>query len=918
MNKFSSLKGFYVSIFVMICVLCIVGNSHAYAVASGTITPGVEYENHSFKWNGYNQDSNIVEVDMKAPNIKVEPGISDPLTDLNTTTGSAKYNTFDQHHVVGAINASFYHFDSKLPAYLVAQNNRVSTLGVISNGFNEYMSVPSAFGINAEGKGIIDTFDYDSTFSINGVKKSISSINKMRGAGEVILYTPTFSYESTRTNSYGMEIVVTNLSQPFDEGVTFGDAVTGTVREILPYGKGNATIPEDGVVISIQGGQLSSEFGELKAGQSISLTVDVDSRWKDAEFILASGPLLVQKGKVDMTIDPNSSRALTRNPRTAVGMNQDGTKLFMVTVDGRQDGYSEGMTLQEFSSYLVSLGAYQALNLDGGGSTSMAVRKPGDIYPTLVNSPSSGYERTVSTILQAVNTAPYGKPTHLMMKTSNQKMLVGGTSSVMTTSILDENYHRLTTNTEGVTYSVEGNIGKMKGNQFIAENPGSGYIVGTYQGAVEMLPITVLEAPATVKVSPSNQVITPDSKQVFTLSAFDQDGNELKVDQRYVQWWSTNGIGTINSRGEFTASDVNKVGKIQGTLFGVRGEASLRVVNNAMVLSGMNASSDWTIETIRARASITFPGTSEPYYEGNTSMKLSYDFTNNANGTAAAYVTAKTPIQMPKPTYIGLWVYGDGNNHWLRGKLTDKSGNLYTINFTEEGELSWRGWRYVRTPIPASISGPVVLNQIYVTEPVEEKQDKGTIYFDKLQAEYGGSYLEQIYKDVPNDFWAQKEIKFLSNEEIITGYSNGMFKPNVTLSREHAAVLLARVLDLSLNNLDDPGYSDVHKDHLYYKEIAAVEKAGVMSGKNNGEYFDPQGLLTRSQMAAIIYRAYHLSGTIDQPFIDVPSDFWAYKEIHALAGNGITTGYEDHSFKPNNFVTRGQFSAFLYRAIHLD
>jgi exopolysaccharide biosynthesis protein len=70
------------------------------------------------------------------------------------------------------------------------------------------------------------------------------------------------------------------------------------------------------------------------------------------------------------------------HPRTAVGFSQDSTKLYFFTVDGRQPGYSVGMSLEELASYMLGWGVYQGVNLDGGGSTTMVVRN------IVVNSPS--------------------------------------------------------------------------------------------------------------------------------------------------------------------------------------------------------------------------------------------------------------------------------------------------------------------------------------------------------------------------------------------------------------------------------------------------------------------------------------------------------------------------------------------------
>ena len=101
--------------------------------------------------------------------------------------------------------------------------------------------------------------------------------------------------------------------------------------------------------------------------------------WIDDELIskiedLTNGvPQLIKNGKIDITWEQEKasrSFAEMRHPRTAVAKLKGG-KFLMITVDGRQPGVSVGMTLQELADYLFSLGATDAMNLDGGGSTTM-------------------------------------------------------------------------------------------------------------------------------------------------------------------------------------------------------------------------------------------------------------------------------------------------------------------------------------------------------------------------------------------------------------------------------------------------------------------------------------------------------------------------------------------------------------------
>lgn len=90
-----------------------------------------------------------------------------------------------------------------------------------------------------------------------------------------------------------------------------------------------------------------------------------------------------------------------------------------------------------------------------------------------------------------------------------------------------------------------------------------------------------------------------------------------------------------------------------------------------------------------------------------------------------------------KPTSLSVWVWGDAKNHWLRGKIKDRNGKVYTVNFTQEGKLNWKSqWKLLTVPMPKGIAYPVSIESIYVTEAKGTNKNKGTIYLDELMANY--------------------------------------------------------------------------------------------------------------------------------------------------------------------------------------
>ncbi len=126
--------------------------------------------------------------------------------------------------------------------------------------------------------------------------------------------------------------------------------------------------------------------------------------WPEVIETIGGNPTVVRDG--ELSIGSGSTPFFQRHPRTGVGYTDDGRVLF-VTVDGRQSGYSVGMTPKRFGKLFLSLGATYALNLDGGGSTTMVVNDE------IVNRPSGGGERPVGSallLLPGADPAPIATP----------------------------------------------------------------------------------------------------------------------------------------------------------------------------------------------------------------------------------------------------------------------------------------------------------------------------------------------------------------------------------------------------------------------------------------------------------------------------------------------------------------------------
>lgn len=180
------------------------------------------------------------------------------------------------------------------------------------------------------------------------------------------------------------------------------------------------------------------------------------------------------------------------------------------------------------------------------------------------------------------------------------------------------------------------------------------------------------------------------------------------------------------------------------------------------------------------------------------------------------------------------------------------------------------------------------------------------------------------FTDVPETHSLNIEIEYLAKEGIISGYSDGTFKPNAPIAKKHIAKMLVGALELPTTNLKPLPYSDVPTTHAYYKEIAAAYTAGIFGDAEN---FRPESSISRAFMAKMIAKSFNLKSIAANAvtYKDVPTTNEFYSPIQLVTMNNVARGYAGetnngettYTFEPNRLLTRAHFSAFLARAMSL-
>lgn len=169
------------------------------------------------------------------------------------------------------------------------------------------------------------------------------------------------------------------------------------------------------------------------------------------------------------------------------------------------------------------------------------------------------------------------------------------------------------------------------------------------------------------------------------------------------------------------------------------------------------------------------------------------------------------------------------------------------------------------------------------------------------------------FNDVPSSHPNFKEINYLIEKGVIDNGNH--FGITDIVTREEVAVMVAKAAGLD-GTQRNTKFSDVPKSNLNSGYIQSAVEAGIINGYNDGT-FKPQAKVTRGHMAAFISRAFDLPKG-NQTFKDVPMGHTAYEAVQQLVAAGITTGYDDGTFKPEANLTRAHISAFLARAILYD
>lgn len=184
------------------------------------------------------------------------------------------------------------------------------------------------------------------------------------------------------------------------------------------------------------------------------------------------------------------------------------------------------------------------------------------------------------------------------------------------------------------------------------------------------------------------------------------------------------------------------------------------------------------------------------------------------------------------------------------------------------------------------------------------------------------SFIEQVFaapafKDTFGH-WAEEDIDIAVEKGYINGYSDGYFKPDVSIKRAEFVKLVNQAMGYTATT--DISFSDVRTSDWFYKDIQKGVEAGYVNGYSNGSYFLPNNPITREEVAVILYRI--SPGETNTSLKDVGDQLkinaWALPAVKSAYGKGYLSGYPDGNFYPQQQLTRAQAVKVVNSVLGID
>jgi exopolysaccharide biosynthesis protein len=685
------------------------GDAIDVAVGSSTVAPGIALESFD-RWEDQGWiRGDAATIDLHAD---VRPAYLSPGSVAATAPVRDQLAGVDG--AVLAFNADFFDINDTGGAEGVAIADGELVKSAAAGSSN-------VIGFDADGTAAIQSIGFTGTAATGTGSLDLYGLNVTAlPAGRIGVYDATWGEASRARVADG----ATDLTE-----VTIVDGVVAAVTDAPQAGP----IAEDATVLF--GREAGAQaLAQLQIGDEIAVDYAAVPQGDLPETAVSGRQILLQDGEVV----PQADQA--RHPRTAVGVAEDGRTLYVLTVDGRQAA-SGGYTLEETAEQLLAMGAHSALNLDGGGSSTLIARAPGTNDLVTVNSPSDATERAVGNALAFTVPAGDGAPAGFAVAPqapfspgaidgADYDRVFPGLTRPLATAAFDDAYGPADADPHWRTSPSRLGWVDDDGIFHARNRSGTATVTAKDGGAEGSTALQVLGPLAALE--PSQRLVSLadiGASAAFQLIGADAQGFTAPIDPGDIDITYDDDLFAIapDGLGGFTiTAKAAGSGTVELAVAGRTTALAVTVGLEEQPVADFGDAAQWTFSTARATGSMA-PA------EGHdgAGLALTYDFTQST-ATRAAY--AKPPASIPvagQPQRFGLWAKSEGDGEWPSLHLKDANGTDVVLR----GEyLTGPGWTRLEFDVPAGVAYPVSVYRFYVAETRATAAYQGSVTISDLVA----------------------------------------------------------------------------------------------------------------------------------------------------------------------------------------
>lgn len=568
-------------------------------------------------------------------------GLTSPHGSSHRSTLTSMMNTDDK--VIGGINGDFFTYGTYPMALGSLYANNELILSTPEQAFsrnNFYIKKDGTAGVGNINNNIKIT-NHTRATSIN-----VNALNKV---------SAPFSAVSMLDNNWGVK----------SPGKALGPNVTEvliTANKVVDkrVGQEGFNIPFGSKVLTVVGPDLIN----FNPGDTISIDM---GDYDNLKFSIGGGNILVKDGKVN-----TSSLSTNKDPRTAIGINADGSYIHLVTVDGR-NGKSIGMSERELADFMRSIGCVQSINLDGGGSTTMAIKRQDQASAQVENSPSGNSQRSIANGVGIRADAPLSKPNYIKIKADSTEVFPGF-SYGMNLEIYDIHHNLLDVNQSEISVSL-GEI-PLGPRYFSASTPGWTSINASLGEATGSLDILVRDPISEIFLNTEELRLEPGQAHVFdSIYGINAKGYRKNIPTSMVSFELIGDIGSMDAN-TFTAGQTPSAGALMASFNGVKKYIPVSVGHTQSLIHNFHNPSRVNLSSLPNDPNLVV-GRILDDPEG---LNLTYSVANSKDERRLK-LELEDEILIGPADYLSLNISPDGNAAKIQAVLVDENGVESIVEF---------------------------------------------------------------------------------------------------------------------------------------------------------------------------------------------------------------------------------------------